>query len=478
MKKALTLRLKLTMATVAVLVLALAVCYVLITGATRRILKNVAIADTAAEALRLTAQFRENFEAVGSSASDAIARYLFISLAVQTPTGSSYVLEADGQGLFNNSGLSPAALLDRKSESVTLEQQEFRAGFQETAGRHYCVVGAAMGSDRLVSVVRDVTAQMEQVSLLRRRCIAVGTAAAVAAGGLMLLFLTMELRPLRDLQQSSAAIAGGDYGRRVQCGRQDELGLVAQSFNTMAQSVQAHIDAVEAASREQNLLLHALSHEMRTPVTAISGYAYALTHLRMNETQRVEATAFLESESRRLERLYTKLTELLTVTDAQIGLTPLRPEALQGQLLSLLLPAAKKQGIALEIQLGSNTILGDADLLTMLVTNLYDNARKAGATHFRVVLEGGTLTVSDDGCGIPKEIQDKIMQPFFQGDSSRSHEGFGLGLTLCSRVAHLHGSALQVRSETGKGTTFTTLLQLHDDSQTAPAVQSSHHRKE
>ena len=294
----------------------------------------------------------------------------------------------------------------------------------------------------------------------------------------MLLFLTMELRPLRDLQQSSAAIAGGDYGRRVQCGRQDELGLVAQSFNTMAQSVQAHIDAVEAASREQNLLLHALSHEMRTPVTAISGYAYALTHLRMNEAQSVEATAFLESESRRLERLYTKLTELLTVTDAQIGLTPLRPEALQGQLLSLLLPAAKKQGIALEIQLGSNTILGDADLLTMLVTNLYDNARKAGATHFRVVLEGGTLTVSDDGCGIPKEIRDKIMQPFFQGDSSRSHEGFGLGLTLCSRIAHLHGSTLRVRSETGKETTFTTLLQLHDDSQTAPAVQSSHHRKE
>lgn len=478
MKKTLTLRLKLTMATVAVLVLALAVCCVLITGATRRILKNDAIADTAAEALRLTAQFRENFEAVGSSASDAIARYLFISLAVQAPAGSSYVLEADGQGLFNNSGLSPAALLDRKSEAVTLEQQEFRAGFQETTGRHYCVVGAAMGSDRLVSVVRDVTAQMEQVSLLRRRCIAIGTAAAVAAGGLMLLFLTMELRPLRDLQQSSAAIAGGDYGRRVQSGRQDELGLVAQSFNAMAQAVQSHIDAVEAASREQNLLLHALSHEMRTPVTAISGYAYALTHLRMDEAQRMEAMAFLESESRRLERLYTKLTELLTVTDTQIELTPLRPEALQGQLLSLLAPAAKEQDIALEIRLGSNTFLGDADLLTMLVSNLYDNARKAGAKHFQVVLENGTLTVSDDGCGIPKEIQDKIMQPFYQGDSSRSHEGFGLGLTLCSRIAQLHGSALRVRSEAGKGATFTTLLQLHDDSQTAPAVQSSHHRKE
>lgn len=474
MKKALTLRLKLTMATVAVLVLALAVCCVLITGATRRLLENDAIADTAAEALRLTAQLRENLEAVGNPASDAVARYLFISLAVQAPTGSSYVLEADGQGLFNNSGLSPVALLAQKSEAV-MEQQEFRAGFQEAAGRHYCVVGAAMESGRLVSVVRDVTAQMEQVSLLRRRCIAIGTAAAVTAGGLMLLFLTMELRPLRDLQQSSAAIAGGDYGRRVQSGRQDELGLVAQSFNAMAQAVQSHIDAVEATSREQNLLLHALSHEMRTPVTAISGYAYALTHLRMDEAQRMEAMAFLESESRRLERLYTKLTELLTVTDAQIELTPLRPEALQGQLLSLLAPAAKEQGIALEIQLGRDTFLGDADLLTMLVSNLYDNARKAGAKHFQVVLENGTLTVSDDGCGIPKEIQDKIMQPFYQGDSSRSHEGFGLGLTLCSRIAQLHGSALRVRSEAGKGATFTTLLQLHDDSQTAPAVQSSHH---
>ena len=475
MKKTLTLRLRLTMATVAVLVLALVVCCIVITNATQRILKNDAIADTAAEALRLTAQLRENLEAAGSPTSDAVARYLFISLAVQAPAGSSYVLEADGQGLFNNAGLSPAALLDQKSEAVTLEQQEFRAGFQETAGRHYCVVGAAMEADRLVSVVRDMTAQMEQVSLLRRRCTVIGAAAAVTAGGLMLLFLTMELRPLRDLQQSSAAIAGGDYGRRVQSGRQDELGLVAQSFNAMAQAVQAHIDAVEAASQEQNLLLHALSHEMRTPVTAISGYAYALTHLHMNEAQRAEATTFLESESRRLERLYTKLTELLTVTDTKIELIPLRPEALQKQLHSLLRPIAEEQGIALEIRLGSDTFLGDADLLTMLVTNLYDNARKAGAKHFRVVLEGGTLTVSDDGCGIPKEIQDKIMQPFFQGDSSRNHEGFGLGLTLCSRIAQLHGSELQVHSEVGKGTTFTTLLQLYDDSQTASAVQSSHH---
>ena len=476
MKKTLTLRLKLTMATVAVLVLALVVCCIVITNATQRILKNDAIADTAAEALRLTAQLRENLEAAGSPTSNAVARYLFISLAVQAPAGSSYVLEADGQGLFNNAGLSPAALLAQKSEAVTLEQQEFQAGFQEAAGRHYCVVGAAMGADRLlISVVRDMTAQMEQVSLLRRRCTVIGAAAAVTAGGLMLLFLTMELCPLRDLQQSSAAIAGGDYGRRVQSGRQDELGLVAQSFNAMAHAVQTHIDAVEATSREQNLLLHALSHEMRTPVTAISGYAYALTHLRMDEAQRMEAMAFLESESRRLERLYTKLTELLTVTDTQIELTPLRPEALQGQLLSLLAPAAKEQGIALEIQLGRDTFLGDADLLTMLVSNLYDNARKAGAKHFQVVLENGTLTVSDDGCGIPKEIQDKIMQPFFQGDSSRSHEGFGLGLTLCSRIAQLHGSTLRVHSEIGKGTTFTTLLQLHDDSQTAPAVQSSHH---
>ena len=234
--------------------------------------------------------------------------------------------------------------------------------------------------------------------------------------------------------------------------------------------MQHHIDTVEKTSQERNMLLHALSHEMRTPVTAISGYAYALTHMRMNPEQQEEALDFVESESRRLERLYTKLTELITVTDQKVLLSPIKPEELQTQILAILSPMAEKQGIQLDVNLGNRTFLGDIDLLIMLITNLYDNARKAGAKTFTIMMAEGILSAKDDGCGIPKEIQDKIMQPFYQGDASRNQEGFGLGLSLCRRIAFLHGSDLTVESAPGQGCAFTTLLQLHDDSKTAQEV--------
>ena len=125
----------------------------------------------------------------------------------------------------------------------------------------------------------------------------------------------------------------------------------------MAEAVQHHIDTVEKTSQERNMLLHALSHEMRTPVTAISGYAYALTHMRMNPEQQEEALDFVESESRRLERLYTKLTELITVTDQKVLLSPIKPEELQTQILAILSPMAEKQGIQLDVNLANRTFL-------------------------------------------------------------------------------------------------------------------------
>lgn len=481
MKKSISLRLKLTLASVAVLILALAVCCILITNASRTLLENAAMTDTASEALSLRAQFSKALEASGAAGNIPVARYLFGAAAVQARSGSSYVLEMGGTPLFNNSGVSPASVFARGSESVTLGQQEFTVGFYRADGLHYCIAGAplaGLGAEFSVCVVRDITPQMAQVTRLRRYCAAIGAAAAAIAGGLMLLFLTLELRPLKQLQQGAAAIAQGAYNRRVPCGRGDEIGLVARSFNTMAQSVQAHIEAVESAAQEQKLLLHALSHEMRTPVTAISGYAYALTHMRMSKEQAADALTFLDDESRRLERLYTKLTELITVADSKITLAPVSPEPLQAQLLALLSPLAQKQDIQLCIQLGHSPFLGDADLLTMFVSNLFDNARKAGARHFRLTLDGAVLCAADDGCGIPAEIQDKIMQPFYQGDSSRNHEGFGLGLSLCSRIARLHGSQLHVHSEAGQGAAFTICLQLYDDSKTPGVVPLEHHRKE
>ena len=353
------------------------------------------------------------------------------------------------------------------------ENGSVKTAFCALDGKEYCVVGRRFPyyeETYTVSVVRDVTEHMSQVRRLELTCILISSAVILIAGLTLAVFLATQLRPLGSLQKSAAAIAAGDYRCRAEVVRQDELGIVSESFNHMAEAVQSHVAAVEATSQERNTLLHALSHEMRTPVTAISGYAYALTHMRMNEEQQEEALGFVESESRRLERLYTKLTELITVTDLDVPLCPIFPKEYQSHILAILGPMSEKHGIQLEVALGNRTFLGDADLLTMFLTNLYDNARKAQASTLKIKFADGVLSVKDNGCGIPKEIQDKIMEPFYQGDASRNQEGYGLGLSLCRRIAQIHGSDLQVESVTGKGCTFTTSLQLYDDSKTAGDV--------
>lgn len=473
MKKTLSLRLRLTAGIVCILALALTICCTFMINASRKVLEESAISLTAREEITLLNGFSEQLSRSGSKHNDLILRYLFGSMEVQAESESTYVLQSGERHLFNNSGISPQALFQINGKSIVVDNTELISSLCTIDRNVFCVVGYNFPYYEdyyTISVVRNVTEQMSQIHELRLCCILISSVVMIAAGFFIAFFLARELRPLQNLQSNAMAIASGDYTCRVEVIQKDELGIVAESFNAMAQAVQNHVAAVEATSEERNILLHALSHEMRTPVTAISGYAYALTHMRMSIEQQAEALAFLESESRRLERLSTKLTELITVTDLQIPLNPIKAEILQSQVFSILGPMADKQGIHLEIDMGSDTLQGDCDLLVMFITNLYDNARKAGAHSVNISLKKGVLSVKDDGCGIPKGIHDKIMQPFYQGDTSRNQEGFGLGLSLCCRIAMLHGSNLTVESVPGEGSTFTTLLQLHDDSKTGQQV--------
>ena len=97
----------------------------------------------------------------------------------------------------------------------------------------------------------------------------------------------------------------------------------------------------------------------------------------------------------------------------------------------------------------------DADLITGVLINLVDNACSAGAKYVTISAQERVISVSDDGCGIPQEIIDKVTQPFFRADKARSRRGghAGLGLALVSRVAQLHGARLGIESREGSGTT-------------------------
>lgn len=469
MKHIRSLRMQLTIGVVAMLTVALALCSVILIGAGRNALLDAAVSEAVLLEKKLTNEFHDALNSVEDFQSIrhplALLRYHFIEAYNHSDSETEPVLQYEAADIYNSTGIDPQAML--KKHGKPIDSSDLRYLIFRLNGRDYCVVGGESPflEGYTVSVVHDITSEMDKIRTLTLFCILICAVITLLSGFIVTLFLAHSLHPVKVLQESAAAIAEGQYTQRIQLDRRDELGELAQWFNAMADSVQHHIEEVEATSEARSLFLHALAHEMRTPVTAISGYAYTLNRIRMSEEQQMEALTFIESESKRLERLSSKLTELLSISKRNTVLQPIFIADLFDQISALLQPIAEKKHIILTLDFDRlGWISGDSDLLVMLTNNLFDNALKAGAAHITVRLRAGVLSVTDDGHGIPSEIVNKIMQPFYQGDSSRNQEGFGLGLTLCQKIAQLHGGTLEVKSTLGQGSVFTTLLQVYDDS--------------
>lgn len=410
-------------------------------------------------------------------------RYYFSQLAQSAGGESEYVLLRDDETIYNNSGINVSGVLEIKDKVAARRgNQDWNATGKvvHTEDGDFYVTGmSASVADEMfiVGVVRNMTGSMDMVRVLALRCGLVCTGVAALAVLLTVLFLRKSLMPIEWLNENAKKIASGEYDCRIAWKRRDELGTLGKSFNSMAQSVKQHICQVETVAKDQNMLLHALAHEMRTPVTAISGYAYALQYARLSKDQREEAAAFIYSESLRLERLTKKITELVRMDSAKLEKENIRVTELFTQLTQVQQLLCEKTGrVEEKAELASDAgngaklqfpketvccrcekedeIYGDSDLLLMLLTNLIDNAYKAGADRVMVSFEEGILSVTDNGHGILPEQLEKIMQPFYQGDFSRNQEGFGLGLALCQKIAALHGSELKVSSTVGEGSRF------------------------
>lgn len=464
------LRTRLTLGSVAVLTAALVISCFLFVRESRRALLEDALDYTLQEARQLADNLERRPGLQKDDDSSLVRqvklRYFFAQQAYAPAAGSSYILQKeDGEMLYNDSGIDAVAAL-RDGETVRIDEwNTYSYTTVWLEGREYCVVGIQKniwGEKYLISVARDITDHMARMRMLTWRCAAIGAVLTLAAAVITACYLAGTLRPLKRLQKNALAVAEGDYSQRLSSSRKDELGSLACSFDKMSEAVGRHIRKTEEAAQEKKLLLSALSHEMRTPITAITGYAYALKAVRMSEDQKEEAIDFIDRESRRLERLSSKLAGLVSLDSREVSLTSVKTERLEAslrQILKPLLQRSTKMGqesaAHLELDFAAGSLLCEEDLLLMLVTNLVDNARKAGATEIVVSLTGGVLSVADNGCGIPEDQLEQVAQPFYQVDASRSQEGFGLGLALCCRIAQLHGARLEIASEVGKGSVFT-----------------------
>lgn len=394
-------------------------------------------------------------KALNEGGSEAVRRsvvvYVFQSYADDALSGSQYVLRRGAQTLYNNSGYAPEALLgglDRNT--ATAEGRQLFAAGTETD---------LLRETYHIYLIRDVTELYDAIDGLRLRFALICAAAVLLSAALILFFTSRTLRPLRTLEDEAAAMARGEYRARIPLPdgeRRDEIAAVSESFNRMAAAVEHHVDDVTRLAEERRMLIGALTHEMKTPLTAVIGYAELLDRARLTEEQRAEAAAFIHRESGRLERLTQRMMQLVTLADgAELALADTSARALFDMAKDALDAIAARHGAALAYVENGERFAMDPDLMTSVLINLVDNACSAGARHVTVAARGGTISVSDDGCGMPREILDKVTQPFFRADKARSRGGghAGLGLALADRVAQRHHARLIIESREGAGAT-------------------------
>ena len=230
--------------------------------------------------------------------------------------------------------------------------------------------------------------------------------------------------------------------------------------------LEAAISNLEDVANRREEFIASFAHELKTPLTAIIGYADMIRSKEMSPKSRFTAAGYIFSEGKRLEALSLKLMDIIVAGKQGFDKKQFEIGYFIRSIAAVTVPSLSNDGITLDMRWEPGEIKVEPDLFKTLMINLVDNARKASKRNDTIELfgkaeaDGYALYVRDHGRGMKKEELSKITEPFYMIDKSRSRaqNGAGLGLALCQRIAELHGTALQYESEPGKGTTVRIFL--------------------
>ncbi len=320
------------------------------------------------------------------------------------------------------------------------------------------IILSAAGVASIVAVLLfafDVTGSETAIVIL---CIAVAIAATAAV--LSMVVSRVVLAPVTRLSEASQRIAKGEFDVELQYeGSIREYRATYDSFNVMARE----LAAIETLRSD---FIANVSHEFKTPLTSIEGYAMLLQAPDLSEEERADCVQRIVDSAGRLSSLVSNilmLSKLEQQTEA-VEKAPFRLDEQLRQVMVELEPVWGPKELGLELELPVVQYMGSESLLYHVWSNLIGNAAKfspPGAA-LRVVLaqkEGMvTVTVADRGPGMTRDVQRHIFDKFYQGDPSRRQEGSGLGLPLVRRIIQLCDGTVTVESALGEGSVFTVRL--------------------
>lgn len=313
-------------------------------------------------------------------------------------------------------------------------------------------------NDYEISYIKEISYIYANKSFMFKLLMKLNVFLSLILGVVMIILSKIITKPINRLIKSTKEISEGNFSERVSINTDDEIGLLAKNFNNMADDIEDKIRVLEEVSEDKQKFIDNLAHELRTPLTSIIGYADFLRTNKYDEKTLMMALNYIYSEGRRMERLAFKLMDLIILKKEDLNMEKVNVEELFCEISNLLIPKLKGKAINLKTISEDFSILMDKELIIILISNLIDNAAKASKSGDEICLmaymnKEPIIEVKDMGTGIPKEDLEKIFEPFYMIDKSRDrrNDGAGLGLALCSKIAEIHNSKIQVESELNRG---------------------------
>lgn len=333
----------------------------------------------------------------------------------------------------------------------------------EAGGEHYLhaasplsLLGETVYLENCRAVSSLFTLRAEQYRAFSWVMAALALAAAAVSG----MVAALILRPLGRLSEAAGKLAAGQLDQRVPVTGDDEIAALSQDFNVMAGRLEQQVDELKNESQRREDFIASFTHELKTPLTSIIGYAELLRSAPDDPERVLDSAGYIFREGRRLEALSRKLLELIVLDRQDFERKTVAMDLYLEKVGGALRPALEAEGLRLIVDARPGAAAIDTDLMEAVCLNLLDNARKASSPGGEVRLEGFEenggycIAVRDQGRGIPPEDLARVTEAFYMVDKSRARAqgGAGLGLALCRRIAELHGGTLEIESEPGVGT--------------------------
>ena len=296
-----------------------------------------------------------------------------------------------------------------------------------------------------------------------------GTLVSMVISIALLILAIAITKPIKDMEKATERIAEGDYKYRIMYRGKDELSELAHHMNDIAFHIEADTAFMENISESRRMFIANMTHELKTPLTSILGFADVLRiKPDISDEERRNYADIIFAEANRLRMLSSRLMELVTINEVELQMVPVNVADLLAQTAKSYQPICEEAKVSLTLELEPAIIQADETLFATLVVNLIDNARKASETgkeiqvcckkrHNHVLIQ-----VKDQGSGIPKEQICHVTEAFYMVDKSRTRKagGAGIGLALCKAIATAHQGGLFIESEYTKGTTITVSVPL------------------